>query len=327
MWLNFISRISSLIHEVKTKFIYAGVWKTIGLSAIVILLELFLLIVSLPVYIFIAPEKISEDKKEVEKYRLKRKFSLIGIAGFLLLVMLKITLFSGLFFFGSSQIRALSLSWNFNNSADYIYNPSMLKLSNNMAIFNYKETDQTINKLLIPSIQPVYSLKAPNIIKWTGFTETADKSGGNIYYQLSNDEGKTWYYWNGVYWSEAGENDYNEATIIDSKISNFQPVNEQIKFKAFFSNNYSAQIKLFGLSLNYDSISKKNHGVIPGYFDDNLWLYYDFGNGYWIFGIREASSVIAIDSKGQCIKFEGEVRKCSQSDYALLVSIKTLIGK
>ena len=327
MWLNFISRISSLIHEVKTKFIYAGVWKTIGLSAIVILLELFLLIVSLPVYIFIAPEKISEDKKEVEKYRLKRKFSLIGIAGFLLLVMLKITLFSGLFFFGSSQIRALSLSWNFNNSADYIYNPSMLKLSNNMAIFNYKETDQTINKLLIPSIQPVYSLKAPNIIKWTGFTETADKNNGNIYYQLSNDEGKTWYYWNGINWSEAGENDYNEATIIDSKISNFQPVNEQIKFKAFFSNNYSAQIKLFGLSLNYDSISKKNHGVIPGYFDDNLWLYYDFGNGYWIFGIREASSVIAIDSKGQCIKFEGEVRKCSQSDYALLVSIKTLIGK
>ncbi|MCK5319942.1 hypothetical protein KAJ61_00970 [Candidatus Parcubacteria bacterium] len=327
MWLNFISRISSLIHEIKTKFIYAGVWKTIGLSAIVILLELFLLIVSLPVYIFIAPEKISEDKKEVEKYRLKRKFSLIGVAGFLFLIILKITLFSGLFFFGSSQIKALSLSWDFNNSADYIYNSNMLKLSNGAVIFNYKETDQTINKLPIPAIQPIYSLKAPNIIKWTGFTETADKNNGNIYYQLSNDEGKTWYYWNGVYWSEAGENDYNEADVIDSKISNFQPVNEQIKFKAFFSNDYSAQIKLFGLSLNYDSIFKKNHGVIPGYFEDNLWLYYDFGNGYWIFGIREASSVIAIDSKGQCIKFEGEVRKCSQSDYALLVSIKTLIGK
>ena len=327
MWLNFISRISSLIHEIKTKFIYAGVWKTIGLSAIVISLELFLLIVSLPVYIFIAPEKISKDKKEVEKYRLKRKFSLIGVAGFLLLVILKITLFSGLFFFGSSQIRALSLSWNFNNSADYIYNPNMLKLSNGMAVFNYEGTDQVIDKQPIPAIRPVYSLKAPNIIRWTGFTETADKNNGNIYYQLSNDEGKTWYYWDGMNWAEAGENDYNEANVIDSKISGFQPVNEQIKFKAFFSNNNSAQIKLFGLSLNYDSISAKNHGVIPGYFEDNLWLYYDFGNGYWIFGIREASSVIAIDSKKQCVKFEGEIRKCSQGDYAFLTSVKALLRK
>jgi len=327
MWLNFISRISSLIHKIKTKFIYAGVWKTIGLSAIVILLELFLLIASLPVYIFIAPEKISKDKKEVEKYKLKRKFSLIGVAGFLLLVILKITLFSGLLFSGSSQIRALSLSWDFNNSADYIYNSNMLKLSNGMAVFNYKETDQTINKLLIPAIQPIHSLKAPNIIRWTNFTEIADKNNGDIYYQLSNDEGKTWHYWNGINWSEAGENDYNEAAIIDSEISGFQPVNEQIKFKAFFSNNNSAEIKLFGLSLNYDSISAKNHGIIPGYSENNLWLYYDFGNGYWIFGIREASSVTAIDSKGQCIKFEGKVRKCSQGDYAFLSSIKALLQK
>ncbi|MCK5510725.1 hypothetical protein KAI65_04270, partial [Candidatus Parcubacteria bacterium] len=222
---------------------------------------------------------------------------------------------------------ALSLSWNFNNSTDYIYNSNMLKLSNGMVIFNYKETDQIINKLPIPAIQPIYSLKAPNIIRWTGFTETADKNNGNIYYQLSNDEGKTWYYWDGMGWAEAGENDYNEASVIDSKINSFKPVNDQIKFKAFFRDNYYAQIKLFGISLNYDSISAKNHGVIPGYFEDNLWLYYDFGNGYWIFGIREASSVIAIDSKGQCIKFEGEIRKCSQGDYAFLTSVKALLQK
>ncbi|MCK5211926.1 hypothetical protein KAJ89_04450 [Candidatus Parcubacteria bacterium] len=327
MWLNFISRISSLTHNLKTKFTYAGVWKTIGLSAIVILLELFLLIISLPVYIFITPEKISKDKQEVERYRLKRKFSLIGVAGFLLLVLLRITLFSGLFFSSSIQVRALTLDWDFSNSADYVYDSNRIKLWDGMAIYNSQKVDSINIEMPIASLYPVNSLKTSNIIRWTGFTETANKNGGNIHYQLSDDDGQTWYYWDGFIWTEAGEHDYNEAATIDSQIKSFYADNGQIKFKAFFINNYPAQIKLIDLSFSYDSVHSEDYGLIQGYSKDNLWLYHDFGNEYWIFGIREASSAIAIDSNGQCVKFEGEVRKCSQSDYALLVSVKTLVGK
>ena len=327
MWLNFISRISSLIHNLKTKFTYAGAWKTIGLSVIVILLEFFLLIVSLPIYIFITPEKISKDKKEVERYRLKRKFSLIGVAGFLLLVLLKITLFSGLFFSSSIQVRALTLSWQFSNSADYVYDPNRIKLWNGMAIYGPQKTNPANMEMPLASIYPVSSLKASNVIRWTGFTEIANKNGGNIYYQLSDDDGQTWYYWDGLSWAEAGKHDYNEAATIDSRIKSFQAGNGQIKFKAFFINDHSEQIQLIDLSFSYDSIHSEDYGLIQDYSKNNLWLYHDFGNGYWIFGIREASSAIAMDSNGQCVKFEGEVRKCSQSDYALLVSIKTLIGK
>lgn len=326
-WLNFISKISSFIHNQKTKFTYAGVWKTIGLSVIVILLELFLFIVSLPIYIFIAPEKFSKDKKEVERYRLKRKFSLIGVAGFLLLVLLKITLFSGLFFSSSIQVRALTLDWDFNNSANYVYDPNLIKMENGMVIINSQITDTTNIGISLASVHPVNSLKATNIIRWTGFTEIANKNGGEIYYQLSDDKGQTWYYWDGLSWAEAGESDHNKATVIADQIKSFQPGSGQIKFKAFFANKYPAQIQLIDLSFSYDSIQSEDYGLIQDYSKDNLWLYHDFGNEYWIFGIRESSSAIAIDSNGECVKFEGEVRKCSKSDYALLVSIKALVGK
>lgn len=196
-----------------------------------------------------------------------------------------------------------------------------------MAIFNSQKADPAIIKLPIATIQPVSSLKATNIVRWTGFTEIAIKNGGNIYYQLSDDDGQTWYYWNGRNWAEAGENDYNQATVIDSKISSFLPFNGQIKFKAFFANRHSTQIQLIDLSFTYDSILPDDYGVNQGYSKDSLWLYHDFGNGYWIFGIREASSAIAVDSNGQCIRFDGNVRKCMQGDYALLMSIKTLVGK
>lgn len=169
-------------------------------------------------------------------------------------ILLKITLFSDLFFFSPIKVSALALDWNFNNSEDYIYDPGLIKLSDGMAIYNSQKTNQANIKTPIASIQPISSLKALNIIKWTGFTETANKNGGDIYYQLSDDDGQTWYYWDDLNWTEAGEHDYNEAAIINNQMKNFQA-----------------------------------------------------GSGQ--------------------IKFEGEVRKCSQSDYALLVSVKTLVGK
>jgi len=327
MWLNYISKISSLIHDFKTKFTYAGAWETIGLSIIVIFLELFLLIVSLPVYIFIAPEKFSKNKKEVEKYRLKRKFSLIGVVGFILLLLIKTTLFSGLFFSNPIKVSALSLNWDFNNSAEYVFDSSRIKIKDGMAIYNFQTKNSTNVKMSLSSIHPVNSLKASNIIRWTGFTENADKKSGNIYYQLSDDNGQTWYYWNGSAWSEAGEQNYNGAATINNQIKKFPPEKGQIKFKAFFNNNFPEQIKLIDIGFAYDSIAPNDYGFIQNYSKNNIWLYHDFGNNYWIFGIREASSAIAIDSDGQCVKYEGEVRKCSSGDYALLISIKALAGK
>ena len=325
MWLNFISRISSLIHNFKTKFTYAGAWKTIGLSVVVILLEIFLLIVSLPIYIFVAPEKFSKDEKEVERYRLKRKFSLIGVAGFLALVILKFTLFGGLFLTHPIRVSALSLGWDFSNPADYAYEPGRISFRDGMVVYNSQNGPAEPGMQAV--IYPVNSLKATNIVRWRGFTEVAGKNNGDIYYQLSDDDGKTWYYWNGLNWAEAGEQDYNEAVTVNLHVKNFPAGEGQIKFKAFFIGSPPARIQVSDISFIYDSVLPEDQGLIQSYSKDNLWLYHDFGNGYWIFGIREASSAIAIDSNGQCVKFENEVRDCSSGDYALLISVKSLVGK
>jgi len=53
-------------------------------------------------------------------------------------------------------------------------------------------------------------------------------------------------------------------------------------------------------------------------------LFHQFPNGQWIFGwaIPEVTS-IAIDSQGQCLKYEGEIRDCTLADLSLILFLKS----
>ncbi|PLX28390.1 hypothetical protein C0581_02575 [Candidatus Parcubacteria bacterium] len=66
----------------------------------------------------------------------------------------------------------------------------------------------------VPSIYPNNSHLVSSIDAWSGFNETATKNGGEIYYQLSDDNGSTWQYWNGSVWITAGASNYNTASIV-----------------------------------------------------------------------------------------------------------------
>ncbi|HMB65819.1 MAG TPA: hypothetical protein VKO42_02995, partial [Patescibacteria group bacterium] len=101
-----------------------------------------------------------------------------------------------------------------------------------------------------PDIYPSDPYKAPGVLSWDGFTETATKDGGEIYYQLSDDNGSTWKYWNGSAWSEASSTDYNIASVVDTNISEFSTSSEQIKFRAFLESDGSQQIQLDNISLD-----------------------------------------------------------------------------
>jgi hypothetical protein len=92
MFIKFILKVSSIIHKKKEKIVNANRLEAIGLAFVVIFLEIFQFVVSLPTYIFIKPEKFSTNKKEVNKYILKRKYSFLGLFGFLAIILLKITL-------------------------------------------------------------------------------------------------------------------------------------------------------------------------------------------------------------------------------------------
>ncbi|PIT88705.1 MAG: hypothetical protein COU29_00440 [Candidatus Magasanikbacteria bacterium CG10_big_fil_rev_8_21_14_0_10_36_32] len=102
-----------------------------------------------------------------------------------------------------------------------------------------------------PTIIPNNSLTPVNPAIWSSFTETATKNGGEIYYQLSADNGSTWNYWNGSSWISAGASNYNTAIVVNNNIAGFSTSTNKIKWKAFLESNGSQQVSLSKVSIGY----------------------------------------------------------------------------
>jgi hypothetical protein len=104
-----------------------------------------------------------------------------------------------------------------------------------------------------PTIQPTASLIPSEVNEWKTFIETATKpSGTEIYYQLSDDDGTTWYWWDGAAWSvAAGATDYNIADDINAHIPTFPTTNGQIIFKAFLKSDGPNTPRLNNLRIDY----------------------------------------------------------------------------
>ncbi len=359
-WLNFILHISAKINKYKESIIDGGILKTLGVALMILLLELLLLIVSLPMYIFISPMSFSRDKGEVEKYRLKRIISLVSVCTFIMIFVITSILSGGIFLAGPvSELRADSLGWSFDNPKDYIYDADKIQIVDGLALFkpedvavksltediennpsakeiplmengepsdelpeatteesekdpegessdklpeatteeSYKDPDSestestseesdkdpdsesteatteesdnksktaeddsakvtlettAVEKLTCKAIlQPVNSLVVPNTASWDSFVEVSSKNNGEIYYQLSDDNGKTWYYWKNNNWIEAGESDYNIAKEVNEQIKNFPAAAGQILFKAVFTNDCKSEMQLLDIEITF----------------------------------------------------------------------------
>ena len=104
----------------------------------------------------------------------------------------------------------------------------------------------------LPTIRPSSSFSPSPWANWTGFSESATKNGGEIYYQLSNDGGSTWYYWNGDSWAEAGVSDYNTILDINSHIKTFGEGSGDFTWKAFLESNGGQQVVITSITLTYN---------------------------------------------------------------------------
>ncbi|MFH0819704.1 MAG: hypothetical protein V1892_01590 [bacterium] len=102
-----------------------------------------------------------------------------------------------------------------------------------------------------PSINPIVSFNSSAVSMWTGFSEAAIKNGGQIYYQLSDDDGANWYYWNNNVWALAGSTNYNTASVINANINSFPAVNKKINFKTFLSSSGTEQVQLDSVTISY----------------------------------------------------------------------------
>ncbi len=87
---------------------------------------------------------------------------------------------------------------------------------------------------------------------WTSFTEEATKNGGEIYYQLSDDGGASWKYWNGGVWTTSTlATDFNTSTDIHDNIGTFPTSSGQIVFRAFLESDGSQLVQLDTVRVSY----------------------------------------------------------------------------
>ncbi len=117
-----------------------------------------------------------------------------------------------------------------------------------------------------PSINPVISYAVSGVDQWTSFTETAIKEGSSeIYYQLSDNDGSTWQYWNGSFWATVGASNYNTATVINSNINSFSTTTGDIMFKAFLESDGTGQVQLDKVQISWNEEVESGGYAISAY--------------------------------------------------------------
>ena len=87
----------------------------------------------------------------------------------------------------------------------------------------------------------------------SSFSESATKNGGEIKYQLSNNSGTTWYYYNSG-WKMAADSylQANAASYINSKISSFPAGSTgKLSFRAYLNSDGSQLIQLNSVNVGY----------------------------------------------------------------------------
>jgi len=110
------------------------------------------------------------------------------------------------------------------------------------------------------TLQTITPLVVTPFVKWTGFSETANKNGGEIYYVLSGDGGLSWLYWNGSDWVDVGALKGNTAVEINDHIATFPVAGlpaealaeaGTLMFKATFESDCSQDVSLLSLTVDY----------------------------------------------------------------------------
>jgi YD repeat-containing protein len=97
-----------------------------------------------------------------------------------------------------------------------------------------------------PTIRPNASWQVIGIANWFAFNETLGVGNeGSIGYNISDDDGVTWYYWNGSAWISGGDSShYNSSIIIGANIETFSIITEKILFRAFLISNGTQKCEL-----------------------------------------------------------------------------------
>ena len=135
----------------------------------------------------------------------------------------------------------------------------------------------------------------------------------NVSFQLSKDNGATWYYFDGTSWivTTAGASESNTVSTINTNITGFNALSgtDEIKWKAFFNSNGSQKVELDQVVIDYYDISPPvikssnliNNSLMPRNDFEIEYDYYDIDGGTGS-GITENYGGIGIDINSIALK-------------------------
>ena len=102
-----------------------------------------------------------------------------------------------------------------------------------------------------PTVQPTSAITFTSL---SGFVETSTLNGGAIKYQISNDGGTTWYWYDsGWTTTSTGYTEANTASDINSNISSLTVGDGEFLWRAYFNSDGTQLVQLDNLALTYIS--------------------------------------------------------------------------
>lgn len=191
-WLNIFFHFSGKIFQLKQSVIKSAKWYVVLYYALLLFfVELFLAIISLPLYLLVAPKHIQKGglysvagpKTLVQEYVWRRRIGLTTSFGAVAIFLIKVVLVGGISFylFGAQKLLADTQNWTFGTPTDYTYNTTTLEITGGMA--QLKDIGGTT------SSSTVNSGFATSAVGWTGadwtdpanvvVSENIQASGGN----------------------------------------------------------------------------------------------------------------------------------------------------
>jgi len=145
--------------------------------------------------------------------------------------------------------------YHFNGSVDevVIYNKELTQEEGTERWNSGSGTENPLSSgypLDKPIIKPITSWTQSGLSSFSKFLETlGGENQGQIAYQLSDDDGINWRYWDGANWV-VSESLYNTAQVVNSTIENFPITNEKVLFRAFLISDGNQQCELDTVELN-----------------------------------------------------------------------------
>jgi len=192
------------------------------------------------------------------------------------------------------------------NSNLYDTSSKVTKSWNDLFFTQYLGSSFSIVRESYPNDSP--SVIPNDFVSSNYFTSITENMGayndGDVTFQLSKDNGTTWYYYNGSSWvsTSSGTSQSNTITTINANIAWFNILTgtSQIKWKAFLNSNGTEKVELNQIDIEYgDNIAPlitstnfSSGSLLPGWNHDIVFNYHD--THAWSTGVNTSSDSITL---------------------------------